>query len=199
MLDFKCQHCGECCRRYYIISLPREIEGQAKFLGMEKSEFLEKKAQLFLRIFPSGHTTEKSVVSSALIPKKFSEIIEGHLGYAPEFFIVIPMVAFLRKENGECQFYEKEKGCTIYPARPLECRLFPFIPDRKVTDYSKAYPFCHGLHFTQIADYCALVKEKGFSKVWGTWPKKGILLLEDKLVGKSLTDKEFFDCIAPFA
>jgi Fe-S-cluster containining protein len=30
------------------------------------------------------------------------------------------------KENGDCVFYEREAGCTIYPARPAQCRTWPF-------------------------------------------------------------------------
>jgi len=31
--------------------------------------------------------------------------------------------------NGDCIFYEPEKGCRIYDARPVQCRTFPFWPD----------------------------------------------------------------------
>jgi Fe-S-cluster containining protein len=30
------------------------------------------------------------------------------------------------KANGDCVFYEKGKGCTIYPVRPAQCRTWPF-------------------------------------------------------------------------
>jgi uncharacterized protein len=30
------------------------------------------------------------------------------------------------KANGDCVFYEKDKGCTIYPVRPAQCRTWPF-------------------------------------------------------------------------
>jgi Fe-S-cluster containining protein len=30
------------------------------------------------------------------------------------------------KVNGDCVFYEKSKGCTIYPVRPAQCRTWPF-------------------------------------------------------------------------
>ena len=28
--------------------------------------------------------------------------------------------------NGDCVFYERGAGCTIYPARPRQCRTWPF-------------------------------------------------------------------------
>jgi len=30
------------------------------------------------------------------------------------------------KTNGDCVFYDKQKGCTIYPVRPPQCRTWPF-------------------------------------------------------------------------
>jgi Fe-S-cluster containining protein len=30
------------------------------------------------------------------------------------------------KANGDCIFYDKYQGCTIYPVRPKQCRTWPF-------------------------------------------------------------------------
>ena len=30
------------------------------------------------------------------------------------------------KANGDCVFYDKNAGCTIYPVRPPQCRTWPF-------------------------------------------------------------------------
>ncbi len=30
------------------------------------------------------------------------------------------------RTNGDCVFYEKGKGCTVYPVRPRQCRTWPF-------------------------------------------------------------------------
>ena len=30
------------------------------------------------------------------------------------------------KANGDCVFFERNKGCTIYPVRPPQCRTWPF-------------------------------------------------------------------------
>lgn len=30
------------------------------------------------------------------------------------------------KENGDCVFYEPGAGCTVYAARPTQCRTWPF-------------------------------------------------------------------------
>ena len=37
------------------------------------------------------------------------------------------------KENGDCVFYDKDHGCTIYPARPAQCRTWPFWESNTVT------------------------------------------------------------------
>ena len=30
------------------------------------------------------------------------------------------------KNNGDCIFYDREQGCTVYAVRPPQCRSFPF-------------------------------------------------------------------------
>jgi uncharacterized protein len=30
------------------------------------------------------------------------------------------------KANGDCVFYDRNEGCTIYPVRPRQCRTWPF-------------------------------------------------------------------------
>jgi Fe-S-cluster containining protein len=37
------------------------------------------------------------------------------------------------RPNGDCVFYDREKGCTIYPARPRQCRTWPFWESNVVT------------------------------------------------------------------
>ena len=30
------------------------------------------------------------------------------------------------KANNDCVFFERDKGCTVYPVRPRQCRTWPF-------------------------------------------------------------------------
>jgi Fe-S-cluster containining protein len=30
------------------------------------------------------------------------------------------------KANGDCVFYDRAEGCTVYPVRPRQCRTWPF-------------------------------------------------------------------------
>jgi Fe-S-cluster containining protein len=38
-----------------------------------------------------------------------------------------PRYSLIEKPGGECVFYDR--GCTVYPVRPLQCRSFPFWGD----------------------------------------------------------------------
>jgi len=44
--------------------------------------------------------------------------------------------SLIEKPNGDCVFYDR--GCTVYPARPAQCRSFPFwgenLKSRKAWD-----------------------------------------------------------------
>jgi Fe-S-cluster containining protein len=35
-------------------------------------------------------------------------------------------VSLRERVNGDCVFWDKNAGCTIYPARPAQCRTWPF-------------------------------------------------------------------------
>ena len=37
------------------------------------------------------------------------------------------------KANGDCVFYDRSAGCTIYPDRPRQCRTWPFWHSNVVT------------------------------------------------------------------
>ena len=38
-------------------------------------------------------------------------------------------LSLVEKEHADCVFWERDKGCTIYPVRPVQCRTFPFWPE----------------------------------------------------------------------
>ena len=35
-------------------------------------------------------------------------------------------VSLREKANGDCVFWEADRGCTVYPVRPAQCRTWPF-------------------------------------------------------------------------
>lgn len=59
--------------------------------------------------------------------------ISGHLGLTPITFLQrytheVPggEISLHEKSNGECIFFNPQKGCTIYKYRPRQCRTWPF-------------------------------------------------------------------------
>lgn len=48
--------------------------------------------------------------------------------------------------SGQCRFL-RENGCSIHPAKPTQCRLFPFWPEltRKNRDWRKTASWCPGI------------------------------------------------------
>jgi Fe-S-cluster containining protein len=37
--------------------------------------------------------------------------------------------SLIEKPGGDCVFWDKEAGCTVYPARPVQCQTWPFWPE----------------------------------------------------------------------
>jgi Fe-S-cluster containining protein len=35
--------------------------------------------------------------------------------------------------GGDCVFWDRQAGCTVYPARPVQCRTWPFWPENLET------------------------------------------------------------------
>lgn len=54
--------------------------------------------------------------------------------------------------QGPCIFYEK--GCLIYPVRPIQCRTYPFWRDilKSVTRWQSAARHCRGINCHKVWD-----------------------------------------------
>ena len=50
------------------------------------------------------------------------------------------------KANGDCVFYDRDQGCTIYPVRPRQCRTWPFWDSnvRTPAHWDKTCQICPG-------------------------------------------------------
>jgi Fe-S-cluster containining protein len=50
------------------------------------------------------------------------------------------------KANGDCVFYDRSRGCTIYPVRPPQCRTWPFWESNVATPatWAKTCSVCPG-------------------------------------------------------
>jgi Fe-S-cluster containining protein len=41
--------------------------------------------------------------------------------------------SLIEKPGGDCIFWDTRSGCTVYPARPVQCRTWPFWPENIAT------------------------------------------------------------------
>jgi uncharacterized protein len=37
--------------------------------------------------------------------------------------------SLIERPGGDCIFWDKSAGCTVYPARPVQCQTWPFWPE----------------------------------------------------------------------
>jgi len=54
--------------------------------------------------------------------------------------------SLIEKPGGDCIFWEKSAGCTVYPARPNQCQTWPFWPENVETgqDWEHVNQICPG-------------------------------------------------------
>lgn len=54
--------------------------------------------------------------------------------------------SLIEKPGGDCIFWDKERGCTVYPARPDQCRAWPFWPENvaRRRDWDRVCTVCPG-------------------------------------------------------
>ena len=50
------------------------------------------------------------------------------------------------KVNGDCVFYDRQEGCTVYPVRPPQCRTWPFWESNVASpeDWDRTRAVCPG-------------------------------------------------------
>jgi Fe-S-cluster containining protein len=54
--------------------------------------------------------------------------------------------SLIEKPNHECVFWDSSRGCTVYDARPVQCRTWPFWPAKLASpqDWAVTQTFCPG-------------------------------------------------------
>ena len=54
--------------------------------------------------------------------------------------------SLIEKPGGDCIFWDKHAGCTVYPARPVQCQTWPFWPENVETqeDWDQVREICPG-------------------------------------------------------
>ncbi len=56
------------------------------------------------------------------------------------------LYSLVEKPGGDCIFWDKSAGCTVYPARPVQCQTWPFWPENVETprDWDHVRSVCPG-------------------------------------------------------
>jgi Fe-S-cluster containining protein len=54
--------------------------------------------------------------------------------------------SLIEKPGGDCVFWDRQAGCTVYEARPIQCRTWPFWPENVETeaDWDHVRSVCPG-------------------------------------------------------
>ena len=125
---------------------------------------------------------------------------------------IIPVLALKGDENGQCLFLYRDVGgktsCTIYPARPIRCRLYPILVESLSLNHVYIDPKSPGVgrgsekslpidliklyveeklsHYRLLLD---LLSSKGLNPVDAIYEALRVVLEKDKLAGIDEVDK----------
>ncbi|RUL81417.1 YkgJ family cysteine cluster protein [Tautonia sociabilis] len=80
------------------------------------------------------------------------ERLAAHLGLSPDEFgrrfvrQVGRRYSLVERPNGDCVFWDRASGCTVYQARPTQCRTWPFWEENLETpqDWEQVRQTCPG-------------------------------------------------------
>ena len=102
-VNFSCHHCNHCCTEVVCLPSPWDVRRIMKMIGADPEDFIE-----FL--------TPEEIEEVDMDDPTWLEIDGEHY-----------IMALKRDEKTGCHFLDKKtKYCSIYEARPLLCRLYPF-------------------------------------------------------------------------
>ncbi|MDR1428749.1 MAG: YkgJ family cysteine cluster protein [Spirochaetaceae bacterium] len=99
-LNFSCRRCSDCCRLEagFVFLSVSDLDALAAVLGMKKGAFIGTYCRW--------------------VPDAGFSVPDGRGGGGRE------LLSLREKSNFDCIFWKD--GCTVYGARPLQCRTFPF-------------------------------------------------------------------------
>ena len=139
---FECQKCGSCCSAYTVCVTDSDVNRIINLYGIPPHSFL------------TGVIVPHNVAYTYIGIPRFI----GDRGRE--------MVLALKEKNGRCIFNNGE--CKVYPARPLNCRAFPFLwlGGSKFKLNSDALFICNGVgrggkfNFEKVLEEMALLEKE---------------------------------------
>jgi Fe-S-cluster containining protein len=103
-LHFACNGCGDCCRRLRVALTHRDLERLTRAMQAPA-------ASLVAWLAPNEVDPNEERASFVLLPGG-------------------PRLMVLAQDSGACRLLDHEARCRVYEARPLDCRLYPFVFER---------------------------------------------------------------------
>lgn len=102
LLSFRCTGCGNCCRDPLLPLTDEDVKRISERTGDAPREIVR-----FI---------DRNAIDMDDEPEAFAILRQGR------------RVMILRHERGGCRYLGSDDRCSIYGARPLGCRIFPFDP-----------------------------------------------------------------------
>ncbi len=96
-----CRHCANCCTETTVPLTDADVRRIMKYTGMHAGDIV--------RMYDSTETDYETERPGWI-----------KLSYGKRLMA-------LRRKNHRCLFLSRENFCTIYPARPITCRTFPYM------------------------------------------------------------------------
>ena len=102
LLKFRCTGCGNCCKEPLLPLTAADVKRISERTGDAPTDIVR-----FI---------DRNAIDMDDEPESFAMLRQGR------------RVMILRHQGGGCRYLGKDERCTIYGARPLGCRIFPFDP-----------------------------------------------------------------------
>ena len=102
LLKFRCTGCGNCCKDPLLPLTDTDVARISESTGDDARDVVR--------------FVDRNAIDMDDEPEAFASLRAGK------------RVMILRHEGGGCRYLGDDDRCTIYDARPLGCRIFPFDP-----------------------------------------------------------------------
>lgn len=102
LLKFRCTGCGNCCKEPLLPLTDADVRRISKHTGDDPGDIVR--------------FVDRNAIDMDDEPESFAMLRQGR------------RVMILRHQEGGCRYLGEDERCSIYGARPLGCRIFPFDP-----------------------------------------------------------------------